>query len=151
MSTLTRRDRLIPWYFVLFFVVIALVDGVMVTLAVRTHTGTVIDHPYERGLAYNQVVAAESAQRARGWKSEVKFAEGKLQVRLQDAQGNPLKAQDMRVRFFRPSQQGMDFDVMLSGAESTAVTMPARGLWEARVFATIDGEPFQQAHRLVIP
>lgn len=151
MSILARRDRLIPWYFVMFFAVIALVDGVMVTLAVRTHTGTVIDHPYERGLAYNQVVAAESAQRAHGWKSAVTFADGMLQVRLQDAQGKPIRARDLRVHFFRPSQQGMDFDVTLSNAESTAVTMPARGLWEARVFATIDGTPFQQAHRLVIP
>lgn len=73
MSALTKRDKLIPWYFVLFFVVIGAVNAVMVTLAVRTHTGTVTDHPYEKGLAYNKVVDAANAQEKLGWKSDIRF------------------------------------------------------------------------------
>ena len=120
MSTLQQRDKWIPWYFVLFFVVVAAVNAVMVTLAVRTHTGTVTDHPYEKGLAYNQVVDAANAQDKLGWKSDIRFEHpspseggsasirGTLHVTLRDRSGHTLTPEKATATFTRPTQAGHD-------------------------------------------
>ncbi len=148
MSTLSRRDRLIPWYFVLFFVVIATVDGVMVTLAVRTHTGIVTEHPYEKGLAYNQVVAAANAQEKLGWKSDIAYRDGTLHFTLNDRTGAPLHPQKAAATFTRPTQAGHDFTVTLQGTD-TPVTLPEPGLWEVRIDTTTQDVHYQKTQRIV--
>lgn len=151
---MTKRDRLIPWYFVLFFVVIALVDTVMVTLAVTTHTGTVTDHPYEKGLAYNKVVEAAQAQKNLGWKGQIDFKvtdgnSGVLTFTLTDESGAVIIPDSVKADFFRPAQAGMDFSIVLD-EEKTSVEFPLPGLWEARIYAKKGKQTYQQAKRIVI-
>ena len=76
--------RAVWWYFVAFFGVVAAVNAVMATLAIRTHSGVVTEHPYEKGLAYNQVVAAEAQQEALGWKGTINYKNGVLNFILHD-------------------------------------------------------------------
>ncbi len=155
MSTvLERRDRLIPWYFVMFFVGLVVVLGGFVMIAVRTQTGVVTDHPYEKGLAYNKVVAAAAAQEALGWKGGVEFTgttagKGTLQFTLTDKKGKPLALESAEVKFDRPTQAGHDFTVALTKGRAE-VTFPEAGLWEARVFAVSGGKSYQQAKRIVV-
>ncbi len=151
---LQPRDKWIPWYFVLFFVVLAAVDAVMVTLAVRTQTGVVTTHAYEKGLAYNETIKAAEKQAALGWNAKLDFTAGEakkgtLSVSVQDASGKPLKA-DMRAEITRPTQAGMDFSLALKEGKN-ALEFPASGLWEVRLFASRDGNEFQQAKRIVVP
>ncbi len=148
-GVMQRRDKLIPWYFVIFFLVIALVNGVMVTLAVRTHTGIVTDHPYEKGLAYNRVVAAEEKQEALGWNGEITYANGILNVTVRDKGHRLIVLEKATATITRPTQAGMDFTVELMG-EKTPVAFPAKGLWEVRIVATARGEAYQQAKRIVV-
>lgn len=147
-TAMQPRDKLIPWYFVAFFVALAVVDGTMVTLAVRTQTGTVTNHPYEKGLRYNQVVAAAEHQNALGWKGEITFAANTLNFHLYDAAGNPLMPDNATATFTRPTQAGMDFSVTLTKGKA-AVTLPAKGLWEIRVYATRRDRHYQHAKRIV--
>lgn len=148
-GTMQRRDRWIPWYFVLFFVVVALVDAVMVTLAVRTHSGPVTDHPYEKGLAYNRVVEAQRAQEEWGWRTDIALEGGRLRVTLYDAQQRLLEPEHVLARFSRPTSAGMDFEVTLAHGQADIV-FPQPGLWEVRIFATHGGKTFQQSRRLVV-
>lgn len=150
MSTLTRRDKWIPWYFVAFFSVLALVDGVMVTLAVRTQTGVVTDHPYEKGLAYNRVLDAANAQKSLGWKGAVSYEGGALRFRLTDKNGALLKPQAITAQIKRPTQASMDFTVTLVDG-SARFRFPQPGLWDVHIFATIGDIPYQQTQRMVIP
>lgn len=149
------RDKWIPWYFVLFFAFIALVNGVMVWLAVGTHTGLVTEHPYEKGLAYNQVVDAEQAQEALGWSGNIAFDKNLLAFTLLDRAGAAVEANRITAHFMRPTQDGMDFDVTLArtldGTWQAEVTPPHNGLWEVRVYAERGTERFQQARRVVVP
>lgn len=147
---LSRRDRMIPWYFVIFFMVLAIVDGVMATLAVRTQTGLVTDHPYEKGLAYNRTISAADKQRALGWKGDVHYANGKLFFILQDAKGNTLKPQHISATIMRPTQAKLDFSLELQTG-GTSVTFPQPGLWEVEVNAQVDGTNYQQSQRIVVP
>lgn len=149
------RDKFIPWYFVAFFAFVALVNGVMVWFAVNTQTGLVTEHPYEKGLAYNQVVDAERAQEALGWRGVVTFEGRLLTFALLERSGEVVMADRVTARFVRPTQAGMDFDVMLAraadGTWQAEVTPPHNGLWEVRVHAERGTDRFQQARRIVVP
>lgn len=150
MSTgMQPRDRMIPWYFVMFFVVIAAVNVVMVTLAIRTHSGTVTDHPYEKGLAYNQVIRAEEQQEALGWRANIGYAAGMLHFSLNDRDGRIIVPEKATATITRPAQAGLDFTLELTGA-GTAATFPAKGLWEIRVDAVYKKQHYQQSERIVV-
>lgn len=151
MSTIMeKRDRIIPWYFVMFFVVIAAVNAVMVTLAIRTHTGTVTEHPYEKGLAYNQTISAEEQQEKLGWKGTIIYENGMLDFTLLDKNRATISPEKATATITRPTQAGMDFTLPLN-AQKTPITFPARGLWEVRVDAVSNGVHYQQSKRIVVP
>lgn len=150
----TPRDKRIPLYFVAFFLFLALVDGIMVTIAIRTHTGTVTDHPYEKGLAYNQVVQAASIQENLGWKGNIGFKQtgslkGMLSFHLEDKEGKPLLPGSLRVTFTRPTQKGIDFELNMD-TPSQAITFPVKGAWEVRIYAHYRGADYQQSKRIVV-
>lgn len=158
-TSLQPRDRWIPRYFVAFFVVLALIDGVMVTIAVRTQTGVVSKHPYEQGLAYNQVVKASEAQNKLGWKGTINFLPiakktGTLIFMLKDSDGTILQADNVSVFVTRPTQDGMDFTVELkhvkSGSFESDIKFPLEGLWEARIYAKYGENSYQESKRIVL-
>jgi nitrogen fixation protein FixH len=141
--------RRVWWYFVAFFGFIAAVNAVMVTLAIRTHSGVVTEHPYEKGLAYNQVVDAENKQEALGWKGVIDYKNSVLNFKLLNKNNQPLALEKTTATITRPTQQGMDFMVELKGAK-TSIDFPAKGLWEVRVDAMHDGVHYQQSKRIVV-
>lgn len=147
-SDIERSNRIIPWLIVLFFVVIALVDGIMVTLAVKTHTGLVTDHPYERGLAYNDVLAADALQQSTGWHSDIHY-DGSLHFTLYDKAGNVITPALATAHITRPTQDGMDFTVNLKHGKAD-MHFPLNGLWKIRINAEHDGIYYQKAKRIVI-
>jgi nitrogen fixation protein FixH len=53
----TRRDRIIPWYFVMAFMVVFAVNGVFVYTAIHTNHGVVTENAYEKGLKFDHIVA----------------------------------------------------------------------------------------------
>jgi nitrogen fixation protein FixH len=137
------------YYFFAFFGVIAAMNAFMVTTAIRTHSGLVTDHPYEKGLAYNKVVAAEEAQAKLGWKGELSYTNGNLHFTLKDQNGTRLTLDKATATITRPTEQGMDFNAELTG-EETPITFPAKGLWDVRVDATHEGVHFQTTKRIVV-
>lgn len=44
------------WAFLAFFAVFASVDAYFVYQAISTHTGVVVENPYEVGLNYNEII-----------------------------------------------------------------------------------------------
>ena len=148
--------RRVWWYFVAFFGFIAAVNTVMVTLAIRTHSGIVTDHPYEKGLAYNRVVEAEKKQQELGWKSVIELRHSRaggnklvLYFELKDKAGAIISPDKATATITRPTQSGMDFTLELKGAE-TAVEFPAKGVWEVRVDAQHGSVHYQQSRRIVV-
>lgn len=143
------KDRLIPWYFIAFFAVIALVDGIMVTLAIRTQTGLVTEHAYEKGLAYNKIVAAEERQQALGWHSNIEYKNGVLHFMLWDRNGKKLLPDSTKASISRPTQDGLDFSLSLKEGVAD-IHFPMKGLWEIRIDTEYDGHAYQQSQRLII-
>ncbi len=154
-----KSDKWIPWYFVMFFVGLTILNGIMVTIAVRSYTGTVVSHPYEKGLNYNKTIAAAEAQEARGWKGDIRHEGKKLYFTLENESGQPVALKEVKANFFRPTQQGYDFNQVLKfdtvGNYSAEVNFPLPGLWEVQIFAlaednSAEGKTYQQSTRLVI-
>ena len=153
-SKMTKRDRLIPWYIVSFFVVVAIVDGIFVYIATSTHTGVVTEHAYDQGLAYNKTVAASDAQDALGWQSKIVLgADSVLTFSLSDADGQMLEGAAAKAVFTRPTKDGMDFSIELSeqapGQYVAPVAFPADGQWDVRLFALWNNQDYQSHKRLI--
>jgi nitrogen fixation protein FixH len=152
------KDRRIPYYFVAFFLGLAVIDGIMVTLAVRTQTGTVIEHPYETGLRYNDLIAASDKQAELGWKATLDFVpqgnhQGLLRMDLRDADAAPIAADSVTITLMRPTQAGHDFTATLQSdgaGYSAPVQFPMPGLWELRAYVEAHGQHYQHAKRIVV-
>lgn len=149
MSEMTKRDRIIPWYFVMAFVLVAIVNAIMVTIAVRTNTGIITEHPYEKGIAYNKIVEAEEVQEKLGWKGSIEYANGKVIFALRDKENKKLTPEKITATITRPTQAGMDFTVDLASGEA-AINFPQKGLWEVRIDTDYNGHHYQQSKRIVV-
>ena len=67
-TTTVGRDRHIPWLFVLGFAIVFAVNGTMIWFAVGSFSGLYTPKPRDRGLHYNDVVAAQQARDTLGWR-----------------------------------------------------------------------------------
>lgn len=132
--------RVIPMMLVMFFVVIAILDGFFVILALRSNPGVVTDQAYEKGLAYNQTIAAADQQRTSGMQDRAAYEDGVLRWQLQDAAGAPVRAAQVMARMIRPTHEGVDFEVRLTerapGVYESPITAPVSGSWTAKLEAT---------------
>lgn len=148
-TTLPLTGKKVFVYFLFFFLFIIAVNSVMVTLAVKTHTGIVTEHPYEKGLAYNKVIEAEQKQEALGWNSNIEYKNGSLFFTLHDKNGTIIKPEKTIATITRPTQAGMDFSVELTGGTAN-IAFPAKGLWEIRVDSYYQNNNYQKIKRIVV-
>ena len=156
---LRRHDRWIPLCFVAFFLVVFAVNGVLVTVAFKTFNGLTTDHAYARGLAWNQVVAAQRAQAALGWTAAMAFEPdgpraGRLQLQLRDSGGTPVVRALASARFVRPTVQGHDVEIQLAetgpGRYAARVELGLPGLWEVRIEAVRGADSYIATDRLMV-
>lgn len=152
------RDQWIPWLIVAGFVLVIVVNGIMVYFAVASFTGLQTQGHYQRGLDYNEVLAAKTAQDGLGWSVEIDFMEtgeneARLTVRASDRNGNPLDGAAVRVRLVRPVQAGYDMDVALAaegdGLYDAKIELPLRGQWDILAQISHPSGKYSTAKRIV--
>ncbi len=149
-----RFDKWIPWYFVAFFVVLAILDGIFVYVATQTHTGVVSKNTYQAGLDYNETIKKSEAQDKLGWTTDISFNDETLKVRLLDSFGAPLTDASVEAFFFRPTQDGSDFLIPLGeGANGNYITpvQTQPGQWDVRIYVTWQQTQFQTSQRIIVP
>lgn len=147
--------RYIPWLIVGFFVVIAGVLFTFAYVAITTYRGVVTDHAYEKGIAYNDVIARAQAQDGKGWASTINVNARTMTFRLIDAHGNTIRADTVKLTMFRPTQAGIDRDYMMHAQPDGNFTadisdLPAIGAWEARITVQTQHGEYQASKRVVI-
>lgn len=139
--------------FVGFFGLILVMNGAFVWLALSTFSGTTSDKAYVEGLAYNERLAAASAQRARGWQGDLRLDEGRLSLQLADAEGRAVTGLALTARVGRPATRVYDMSLALTevapGLYAAAVTLE-EGAWQVIVEGDdATGErPFRTEERL---
>lgn len=147
-------------YFLAFFLVFATVDIIFVYLATSSNPGTVTDEAYEKGLAYNKIIEEAQAQNKLGWKHHLNIKmdidnKRRVVLRMRKANHGFLSYAGAAIRFFRPVEKGVDFDVTLKetrpGTYLALVEFPEPGIWDAYI-AVRKGDNIYRAHeRLNIP
>ncbi len=133
-----------PYIFVGGFGVIIVVNLIMAYFATSTFTGLETEKAYDKGLKYNQALAAAEAQRQLGWSVAAKV-EDKAQMpnggRLANVtvtylgkDGQPLDGLEVDALFTRPLQKGVDQTLRLApiggGQYRAEVELPLRGQWD---------------------
>jgi len=145
-------DKWIPWYIVLFFVFITCVLSVFTWVAVTTHTGTVTDDAYQKGLAYNDTIHKADAQAAFGYVPALARAGDDIRFTLADAAGQAVDLSQASIWLFRPvnARDDLRADMRIeAGAAVFSAAGLAAGLWEVRVRAETPKGPYQYSKRMV--
>ncbi len=150
-----------PWVFVAAMVMVVCVNGLLAYLAVSTWTGLETKNYYDRGLRYNDTLAAAEEQDARGWTMDwtgtpaTAAGDGaNLAVTFRDRSGRPIEDLVVEAILIRPTQEGLDTVHVLShegnGIYAGPVVVPLPGQWDARIHARRRGETFQASRRLLV-
>lgn len=155
MHTMPRQsDKYIPWYFVAFFVVLAVLDGFFVYLATSTQPGLVTEHAYQKGVAYNETIAQAEAQAALGWQCRITLEGKTLVLTLKDKDNAPITGAAVEASITRPTSNGHDFTVALAesapGVYSVDPAFPMPGLWNIGAQVTWNQQHYQKSQRVVL-
>lgn len=157
-----------PWLFVAAFVVVIAVNGVMVKLAIGSFSGLDTAHPYERGLGYNDTLAAARAQDEMGWQVAYDAVPAgsaapdahpvSVEARFLDRDGNALTGLEVHALLQRPAAEGHDMELPLverGGGRYVAKTdLPLPGQWDLRIVAAVtgaNGASWQSSRRILLP
>lgn len=136
------------WYFVIFFTVIAILDGIFVYVAVTTQTGVVTENAYEKGLAFNKQL--EQARAQPQLQETLSFENGMLRWQAKDESASLLENAAVTAKIIRPVQDGHDFETTLDykgpGVYEAKLDLPFKGLWKAEINATWDNRHYQTSH-----
>ncbi len=146
-SKVRERGWWYPWIFVAGFAVVFCVNGFMVYISKQAYTaGSVSASPYEDGLRYNEVLAAAKAQQKLGWnislRSEIvteKTGDAprlRLFLETRDQNNAFLQNSTVEAMMYRPIGASLDrkftFDKQ-ADFYTADLTLPAAGVWEARI------------------
>jgi len=150
------RGRYIPWLFVAGFAIVFAVNGTMIGLAVGSFSGLYTPKPRERGLHYNEILAAQQTRDALGWRVESTWRpdSDRLEIAVFDRAGQPLAGAQVAVALVRPAEKGAVVGVAMTavdiGRHAGHVILPARGNWDLDVSIEQGGQRFAQTRRMFL-
>jgi len=126
-------------------IAIAAVLGAIV-VGKSTFDGTVVDKPYESGLAYD---AVQKEREASGWNVAIVNPSGhvgknELMISVIDKDGRHLSATDVTLTISRPSSTAYDKTYTTirtdTGPFRAEITLPLYGYWDAEIHVTAEGK-----------
>ncbi|MFN4014838.1 MAG: FixH family protein [Reyranella sp.] len=150
------RSRYIPWLFVAGFALVFAVNATMITFAVGSFSGLYTPKPRDRGLRFNEVIAAQQARDALGWRVESTWRPGSddLEIAVFDRAGQPLAGAQVAVALVRPAEKGAVVGVAMTpvdiGRHAGHVVLPARGNWDVDISVEQGGQRFAQTRRMFL-
>ena len=149
-----RKSAWIPWVFVGAMLVVIAVNAVMVTFAIQSYSGLAVDKPYERGVHYNDVLAAQRGQDALGWRVSVNVEAGQLVLRIQDRDGQPLNRIGITGRLERPVSNDAPlpllFTAMGDGRFVAPLTTPHPGQWDVKAALRHGDDQYLLVQRILV-
>lgn len=142
-----------------FFVVVAGVNAVMMTIAIRTMPGVDVKSAYETSQRFNGEIARMQAQVERGWQASAQLrrtgADAVVTLSLRDRTGAPVAGLTVEARLEHPAARREDREAPLSevAAGDYAATVPSihGGGWTLAIQAMRGTEPvFVSRSRVVL-
>lgn len=145
--------------FILGFLIVTAVNGILIFAAVNSFSGLETDNAYEKGIHYNQALAAAAVNAQTGWHAEPSVRIGtdglrRLDIIITDRAGMPVAALVVEAFLVRPTNAGMDTAITLQdqGAGHYAANFKPTGLgnWELRLMARRGESAWQQTRRIFL-
>ncbi len=158
-GTRELTGRHVAWALLAFFGVIFAVNGYFLYAALSTHTGTVANEPYRKGLHYNERIAADEVQQGRGWAIGLALAPARdaVTLELKQPDGAPVTGLDVTAVVSRPTTSGFDQKLALKeiapGRYSAPLARLADGTWLVAVEGKLPAPgdvPFRMKKRLLL-
>ncbi len=128
----------------------------MIGVAVGSFSGLYTPKPRDRGLHYNEVIAAQQARDALGWRVEPTWQPGsdRIEIAVFDRAGQPLAGAHVAVALVRPAEKGAVVSVAMEavdiGRHAGHVALPARGNWDVDISVERGGQRFAQTRRMFL-
>ncbi|MBF0137321.1 MAG: FixH family protein [Magnetococcus sp. DMHC-1] len=155
----TRRRWLVAGIFM--FAIVLLVNLFLAFFAKRTWNGLTTTQAYEKGLAYNEVLAAQERQDRLGWQGSLEPTTGwivgqpaVLRFTLTEKDGTPIQSAVVKGSLYRTVHQGNDqtlaFEQEQPGRYKVSVTPPLPGVWEVKLQATTPHGDFRFNQRIQV-
>ena len=130
------------------FSIIIAANMAMLFAATGSFPGLVVENSYVAGVGWNERAAE---QQALGWKQEVTYREGTVEIALTDASGNAVAPGDMQVTIGRPASQALDQVFQVSGAAPYRIGIALDpGQWRIEMHTT-GGQPYRTSASLYVP
>lgn len=148
-----NRGRWIPWVFVGGMAVVVAVNAVLITQAIGTFTGVTVGQSYDRGRAYNHVLAEAARQDALGWTLGVRLEGGRLIVNARDRAGAPVQGV-LEGHMLRPldGERVPLAETAATGRFTLELPGLRAGLWEFRgLLVSARGERHDIRQRITLP
>lgn len=155
---MTNKKSKIPYILLVFFLVVVSVNVAFIVISKNSLPGVAIENSYNKGIKYNDTIKQKEDQQELGW--DVEFVirqagenEKDIVLKLLDRDKKLVKNADVMVKFFRPTYDGIDFEVKFdeeSGIYRKQVEFPALGQWDFEVVAVRGDDRFFAKKRFVI-
>lgn len=146
-TTKTTRDWSVAWknpFIIAWFVILTVVLTVnffMVSMAIVTNPGLVIDDFYEKGKNMDAILAERKQMEALGWELKIDLpvlSEGKVDnvtLQILDKEGRPFDVDTAVLYYYRPSSKALDGEQALlstgeAGSYATEFSLPLKGKWD---------------------
>ena len=125
------------WAIVVFFVVLALGNSLLLFLAVSSNPGTLVENPYDEGLRFQGEIEARELFRAKGYTLALTpdlTAKGKFSAKIRSESGAPVRGISGNIRFVFPGDHEADRICEVKLVSDTQyfqcdVELPRPGLW----------------------
>lgn len=150
--------RTVLFSLIAFFLVVAGVNGIMITAAVKTFGGVETESSYRAGLAFAREIAAANAQELRHWQVRANIVrsgdDARLDIVARDAGDRPLGDVVALVRLAHPTDRRLDQTVEMTadgaGRFRGAATYVA-GQWDLVIDLDRGGERmFRSRNRVIL-
>lgn len=149
------RSRWIPWVFVAGMLTVVAVNAALVFFATQSWGGLVTNRAFERGIAYNRLIAAAAAEEALGWKADVAYQveASALVVTLRNADQQPMTRAVVAAEARRPleAQEPVILAMRYVGDGRYAAAEALRaGQWDIRLTVANEGSAAHFTRRIYV-
>lgn len=138
-SVAWKNPFVIGWLVILLIVL--MVNFFMVSMAIVTNPGLVIDDYYEQGKRMDVILAEQKRMEKIGWKFDIDLpilSEGKSEkvtLKVIDKEGKPVEVDSAILYYYRPSDKNLDGQTAMQlagqvGSYETNFSLPVKGKWD---------------------
>jgi len=121
----------------------------MLFAATGSFPGLVVENSYAAGRGWDQRAADQAAL---GWKTDITYSRGAIELALTDREGNPVRNADLSLTVGRPTHEKDDrtLEAVITPDGYRFETELAPGAWRLDL-KTVSGPAFQTTAELLVP